>query len=74
MSLGRRSREKQKPMWVETASLRIPGGHPFYERLNKILDSGEFDGFAEKSCESFYSKTARPGSRRLLPVADGRLL
>jgi len=58
-------------MWVETASLRSSGGHPFYERLNKILDGGEFDGFAEKSCESFYSKTGRPG---LAPGVYFRLL
>lgn len=58
-------------MWVETASLGISGGHPFYERLNKILDSGEFDGFAEKSCEAFYSKTGRPG---LAPGVYFRLL
>ena len=71
MSLGRRYREKQQAMWVEAASLRISGGHPFYERLNKILDSGGFDGFAGTACESFYSKTGRPG---LAPGIYFRLL
>jgi len=76
MSLGKRSREKQEAIWVETAALRTSGGHPFYERLNKILDRGKFDGFAEHACESFYSNTgtAGPGSGHLLPTADGRIL
>jgi transposase len=63
--------EKQEAMWVETASLRTSGGHPFYERLNKILDGGEFDDFAGTACESFYSKTGRPG---LAPGIYFRLL
>jgi transposase len=48
-------------MWVETASLPTSGGHPFYERLNRLLGGREFDCFAETVCESFYSKTGRPG-------------
>jgi transposase len=71
MSLGRRSRQGQEAMWVETASLRTSGGHPFYERLNKILDTGEFDGFAANACKPFYSKTGRPG---LAPGIYFRLL
>lgn len=71
MSLGRRSRQGQEAMWVETASLRTSGGHPFYERLNRILDTGGFDGFAGNVCKSFYSKTGRPG---LAPGIYFRLL
>lgn len=58
-------------MWVETASLGISGGHPFYERLNEILDHGKFDDLAEERCQSFYSKTGRPG---LAPGVYFRLL
>ncbi|MCU1324878.1 MAG: Transposase domain protein [Bryobacterales bacterium] len=58
-------------MWVETASLRTSGAHPFYERLNRILDTGEFDGFAGNACRPFYSKTGRPG---LAPGIYFRLL
>src|SRR5690349_2516582 len=71
MSLGRRGRDRQDTMWVETASLPTSGGHPFYERLNKLLDKREFDRFAEKVCESFYSRTGRPG---LAPGIYFRLL
>jgi len=58
-------------MWIETTSLRTSGGHPFYERLNKILDTGGFDGFAGNACKPFYSKTGRPG---LAPGIYFRLL
>src|SRR3982751_6555188 len=71
MSLGRRSRQAQEAMWIEAASLRTSGGHPFYERLNKILDAGGFDDFAGNACKSFYSKTGRPG---LAPGVYFRLL
>ena len=72
MSLGRKKPDnKQESMWVETACLRISGGHPFYERLNEILDSSKFDSLAEEKCKSFYSKTGRPG---LAPGVYFRLL
>ena len=58
-------------MWIETALLRNSGGHPFYERLNKILDTGEFDGFAGNACKHFYAKMGRPG---LAPGIYFRLL
>jgi transposase len=61
MSLGKREREKQEAIWIEAAAISQPGGHPFYERLNKLLDKRGFDGFTENSCRSFYSKTGRPG-------------
>ena len=71
MSLGRRNRNRQEAIWIETASLPISAGHPFYERLNKVLDGGEFDRFAENACEPFYSKTGRTG---LAPGIYFRLL
>ena len=30
-------------MWVETSQLRARGRHPFYARLNEILDQSKFD-------------------------------
>jgi transposase len=71
MSLGRRKREKQEPFWIEAASLASAGGHPFYDRLNSILESRHFDAFAEDACSSFYSNTGRPS---LAPGVYFRLL
>ena len=62
MSLGKRgANEKQEPIWIEAARLATPVGHPFYERLNRLLDKRGFDSFAESACESFYAKVGRPG-------------
>jgi transposase len=71
MSLGRREREQQATIWIEAASLATPGGHPFYERLNALLEQRKFDGFADEACRRFYSKTGRPG---LAPAVYFRLL
>ena len=36
-------------------------GHPFYKRLNEVLDKAGFDGFCETSCAGFYhDKLGRP--------------
>jgi transposase len=62
MSLGRRGPdEKQELIWIEAACLATPVGHPFYERLNRLLSKRGFDAFAELACESFYAKAGRPG-------------
>src|SRR6202051_1947704 len=72
MSLGKRGPdEKQEPIWIEAARLATPVGHPFYESLNRLLCKRGFDAFAESACESFYSKTGRPG---LAPAVYFRLL
>src|SRR5450755_3807972 len=61
MSLGKRGHEKQEPIWIEAVRLSIPVGHPFYERVNRLLDKRGFDAFAEESCSSFYARVGRPG-------------
>ena len=62
MSLGRRGRrQKQEPLWIEAATLPTSAGHPFYQRLNQLLDQHGFDAFAEQVCERFYAPTGRPG-------------
>jgi transposase len=62
MSLGKRGPdEKQEPIWIEAARLATPAGHPFYERLNRLLSKRGFDAFAESACAPFYAKVGRPG-------------
>ena len=59
-------------MWVSAADLPRGGGHPFYERLNRILEAAGFDAFVEGLCAQFYAaKTGRPG---LAPGRYFRLL
>ena len=42
-------------MWIPTTDLPVSPGHPFYARLNAILDEAGFDRFAEEQCRQFYA-------------------
>jgi transposase len=62
MAMGkRRRRAKQTSMWVATQDLPRSAAHPFYTRLNQILDTADFDGYVEPLCQPFYAKDGRPG-------------
>ena len=52
---NRRRRARQPSMWVASADLPRGGGHPFYERLNGVLDEAGFDTFVERECATFYA-------------------
>ena len=51
----RRRRDRQASMWVATADLPTSAGHPFYARLNRVLDDAGFDTFVEAQCAQFYA-------------------
>src|SRR5258706_5163013 len=61
MAMGtRKKRERQEPFWYE-GELPAAPGHPFYSRLNEILDKAGFDQFCEAACAGFYhAKLGRP--------------
>jgi transposase len=73
MAMGkRRRRPKQASMWVATQDLPRSAAHPFYARLNQILDQADFDGYVEALCQRFYAdEIGRPG---LAPGRYFRLL
>lgn len=55
MSMGSRLEGHQESLWIETSSLPKTSGHPFYERLNKLLAKHGFDTMAEIACAEFYA-------------------
>src|SRR5450755_1436349 len=61
MAMGtRKMRERQKDLWYG-GELPTAPGHPFYKRLNEVLDNAKFDPFCETNCASFYhNKLGRP--------------
>ena len=65
-------RTRQATMWVPTADLPKSAGHPFYERLNRVLDEAGFDAFVEAKCASFYADGV--GRPSLAPGRYFRLL
>lgn len=56
MSMSKREGEKQSGLWIPTTELARSPGHPFYDRLNKVLAGAGFDAFVEKQCARFYAK------------------
>jgi transposase len=68
----RKHRQRQERLWVTHTELATGPGHPFYTRLNELLDQEKFDEFAESECARFYAdKKGRPS---LPPGAYFRLL
>ena len=63
MAMGKRRRRlKQTSMWVATQDLPRTAAHPFYTRLNQILDTADFDRYVESLCQRFYAEeVGRPG-------------
>ena len=62
MAMGtRKQREKQEDIWVAHTELASAPGHPFYQRLNELLEAEQFDQFVEERCVKFYrSQYGRP--------------
>jgi transposase len=60
--MGTRKREpQQESIWVATQDLPRSPSHPFYTRLNSILDKAGFDRHVERLCAPFYAdKMGRP--------------
>jgi transposase len=72
MAMGRRRERTRTPgLWIATNELPATGGHPFYQRLNQVLDTHGFDEFVEAQCAPFYARLGRPS---LLPGTYFRLL
>ena len=61
MAMGtRKKKERQEPLWYG-GELPTAPGHPFYKRLNEVLDQSAFDRFCEQCCARFYhEKLGRP--------------
>lgn len=71
MAMGRK-KSGQSGIWVATSDLARSPGHPFYERLNRLLGEHDFDGFVEEQCRGFYAE--RLGRPSLPPGLYFRLL
>ena len=69
--MGTRQSE-QSSLWVATSELPTSPGHPFYARLNALLDAHDFDQFVEGLCRKFYAKIM--GRPSLQPGRYFRLL
>ena len=56
MSMSKRQTQRQQQFWINTEDIVTSPGHPFYQRLNELLDEHGFDRFVESRCERFYAE------------------
>jgi transposase len=57
MGMGtRRRRQRQERLWISHNELAQGPAHPFYQRVNELLETKQFDEFAEKECARFYAE------------------
>jgi transposase len=61
MAMGtRKHRERQESLWYRSELVEAPG-HPFYRKLEQVLEKAGFDQFCQERCRSFYAdNTGRP--------------
>jgi transposase len=61
MAMGRR-KPKQQPMFMAATEIVKPASHPFYAKVNEVLDKNKVDRRLEYLCKRFYAPTmGRPG-------------
>src|SRR6266566_4252742 len=73
MAMGtRKDQEQQEEMWIPQAWLAKGVSHPFYQRLNQLLEECRFDDFVEGLRRRFYAE--KQGRPSLAPGIYFRLL
>ena len=61
MAMGTKQDRGQQEKLFYATEQAAPPGHPFYEKLNRVLEGSNFDAFCEGECAKFYhSKLGRP--------------
>jgi len=60
MAMGtRRHQLRQEGLWYGSELPEAPG-HPFYQRLNQVLDKAGFDELCESRSKFYHEKLGRP--------------
>ena len=55
MAMGYTNQERQETLWVETSALSRSPGHPFYDKVNTLLDKHGFATMVESECAQYYA-------------------
>lgn len=73
MAMGKR-KAKQQELFIATTQLARSPGHPFYEKLNKLLAEAGFDTWLESRCESYYENEQTRGRKSIPPGVYFRMI
>jgi len=61
MAMGKHQTDRQGEFWIAASEMPRTPAHPFYGKLNEVLNDHGFDAFAEGRCQKFYAeKMGRP--------------
>jgi transposase len=71
MAMGKR-KAKQQDLWVSEEQIAKPEGHPFYSKVNEVLERYHVDRRLEHLCRRFYKPTF--GRPSMAPGVYFRLL
>ena len=57
MAMGtRKQRERPEDFWVGHTEIASAPSHPFYRRLNELLEEEKIDEFVEGRCAKCYAR------------------
>ena len=55
MSMGSKKRKQQGEMWIDAGLLPNAPAHPFYSKLDELLERNGFTAFVEAECAQYYA-------------------
>ncbi len=73
MAMGKR-KPRQESLFVPTSELAQAPGHPFYQKLNALLDEAGFDRWVEGRCQAYYEQEEKRGRKSVPPGVYFRML
>ena len=73
MAMGKR-KPRQESLFVAADQLAQAPGHPFYQRLNVLLDEAGFDGWVEGRCRKYYEQDEPRGRKSIPPGVYFRMV
>src|SRR5437762_1667088 len=73
MGMGKR-KPVQETLFISHDNLPRSAGHPFYVKLNEVLEEAEFDRWLEKRCEEYYAEEEKRGQPSIPPGVYFRML
>lgn len=73
MAMGKR-KQRQESLFILTEDLPRSGGHPFYQKLNALLQEAGFDRWVEQRCERYYRQEEKRGRPSIPPGIYFRML
>jgi transposase len=73
MAMGKR-KPRQESLFVVADQLAQAPGHPFYQKLNALLDEAGFDRWVERRCQPYYEQQETRGRPSVPPGVYFRML